>query len=109
MNRFKAMVGYGESQEVPADSGIWVNVITEFPYYGTEIRETRRLEDGEGLNDNVSVGTSLSIVADEKANADWKKIKYIIWQGEAWKVSSVEVARPRLILNLGPLYKGARA
>lgn len=109
MNRFEGMVGYGESQEVPADSGTWVMVITEFPYIGTLVRQTRRLEEGESLNDNVSAGTSISIVADEKANADWKRIKYVIWQGEAWKVSSVEVARPRLILNIGDLYKGPRA
>ena len=55
MARFYGEIGYGESVETPVDSGVWQDVITEFSYYGDVIRNSRRLENGEGLNDDISV------------------------------------------------------
>lgn len=106
MDRFYGKVGYGESQEIPENSGVMVDVITEFPYYGNVIRNTRRLDDTEQLNDNISVGNSISIVADEYANGHFFAIKYVMWQGKPWKVTNVEVKSPRLILSLGEVYNG---
>lgn len=107
MNRFYGKIGYGESHEFPADSGIWVDEITiERDYYGDVIRKTRRMEQTENLNDNVSVGNSISIVADEYANANFSNIRYVIWNSIAWKVTEVEVRQPRLILTLGGVYNG---
>lgn len=106
MSRFSGKVGYGESQENPTDSGIWVDVITEFPYFGDVIRNTRKLENGESINDNISVGNSISIVADEYANDNFVDIRYIWWNGKPWTVTEVEVRRPRLILSLGKIYNG---
>jgi len=106
MNRFSGKVGYGESQEVPTDSGIWVEVITELPYYGDVVRNSRKLENGESLNDNISVSNSISIVADEYATKHFFAIRYVIWQGVAWTVTDVEVKHPRLILSLGKVYNG---
>ena len=55
MARFYGEIGYGESVETSVDSGVWQDVITEFSYYGDVIRNSRRLENGEGLNDDISV------------------------------------------------------
>lgn len=107
-NRFYGKVGYGESQEVPTGSGIWVDIITEFPYSGDVVRNSRKLDNGEGLNDNISVGNSISIVADEYANQHFFAIRYVMWQGQPWTVSNVLVERPRLILSLGEVYNGPR-
>ena len=78
----------------------------EFPYYGDVIRKTRRLESGDGLNDNVIVGNSISIVADQYAVDNFYNIKYVEWVGERWIVTTVEVQRPRLVLTLGGVYNG---
>lgn len=102
--RFYGEVGYGESTET--SPGVWKDVITEFVYRGDVIRNTRRLESGEHLNDDLSVNNAISIVADEQANEHFFKIKYVVWQGTRWKVSSVEVKTPRLILYLGGVYNG---
>jgi len=56
MNRFFGKIGYGETQEDPAGSGVWVDLITEFPYYGDVVRNTRALERGEDLNPDIAVG-----------------------------------------------------
>ncbi len=102
--RFFGEVGYGESTET--SPGVWEFVITEREYRGDVVRNTRRLESGETLNDNILVNNSISIVADDHANEHFFKIKYVGWQGIRWTVSSVEVKPPRLVLNLGGVYNG---
>ena len=101
MARFFGEVGYGESIEDPSDSGVWVDTITETSYFGDVIRNTRKLESGESLNDDIIVGNSISIVADDFATKHFFKIKYVRWSGVLWTVTSVEVKAPRLILSLG--------
>lgn len=106
MARFYGEVGYGEPVENPPGSGVWVDLMEEHPYTGDVVRNTRKLEGGEGLNDDVNVGNSISVVADQFADANFFKIKYVRWMGVLWKVTSVEVRRPRLILSLGSVYNG---
>jgi hypothetical protein len=106
MARFFGEVGYGDSVETPPDSGVWVDVITEAEYFGDVIRNTRKLESGESLNDDILVSNSISIVTDEYAIKHFFKIKYVRWEGVLWTVTNVEVKSPRLILSLGSVYNG---
>jgi hypothetical protein len=106
MARFYGEVGYGDSVETPEDSGVWVDVITEFPYQGDVIRNTRQLENTDKVNDDVIVSNSISIVADQYAIDHFFNIRYVRWAGVPWTVSTVEVRSPRLILNLGSVYNG---
>ncbi len=106
MARFLGEVGYGDSVETPSGSGVWVDEITEFPYQGDVIRNTRNLKDGERVNDDIAVGNSISVVADEFAFEHFFNIKYVRWAGVLWTVTTVEVKSPRLILNLGSVYNG---
>ena len=104
MARFYDIIGYGETVEtVP---GVYEDVITERYYYGDVIRNTRRLQSGENLNDNLTVGNSVSIVADAYASLHFHNIRYIKWAGALWTVSDVEEQRPRLILRLKEVYNG---
>jgi hypothetical protein len=73
------------------------------------VRNTRKLEPGEGLNNDISVGNSISIVADAYANEHFFAIRYIQWAGVLWTVSDVEVQSPRLLLRLGGVYNGPTA
>lgn len=106
MNRFYGAVGYGESREIPENSGIYVNVITERKYYGDISRNMVQTEKGENLNDNIKVNNSISIVADDYAYQHFFDIKYVNWAGTLWTITSVEVKSPRLILYLGSVYNG---
>ena len=106
MARFYGEIGYGFSVEDPPGSGVYVDRITEYSYFGDVIRDSVKNEDGEGLNDNISVGNSISVVADEYANQHFFAIRYIRWAGTLWAVTSVEVKSPRLILALGGVYNG---
>ena len=106
--RFFGPVGYGESSTLPG-SGVWEDVITEVDYRGDVFRDSRRLESGDKVNSDLSVNNSISIVADEKANKHFHLIKYVVWQGEYWKVTNVELKPPRLLLTLGGVYNGPKA
>jgi len=107
MARFHGEVGYGKSVESPPDSGKWIDEITEKAYTGDVIRNTRSLEaSGEKLNDDISLGNSISVVADQYAIENYAFIKYVRWDGVLWRVTNVEVRRPRLILSFGGVYNG---
>lgn len=106
MARFYGEVGYGDSVETPPESGVWVDIITEFIYQGDVIRNTRMLANNEKLNDDITVSNSISIVADQYAIEHFFNIKYIRWAGVLWTVREVEVRSPRLILHLGSVYNG---
>jgi len=104
MARFSGRVGYGEPIETRP--GVWVDNIVERTYFGDVIQNIRSLKQGENLNDDISVQNSISIVADAYANDHFFAIRYVEWAGALWKVSSVEVQRPRLLLKLGEVYNG---
>jgi hypothetical protein len=64
------------------------------------------LEPGEQLNDNITVSNSISIIADPFANQNFHAMRYVNWMGANWKVTNVDVQRPRLILTIGGVYNG---
>lgn len=106
MARFHGAVGYGESVEKAP--GVWEDTIVEYEYYGDIVRNTRRLQDGQNLNSDISVGNSISIVGDAYAREHFHAIRYVKWSGAYWTVPEVEVQSPRLLLRLGGVYNGPK-
>src|SRR5215471_3254741 len=106
MVKFYGVIGYGETVETPAGSGVWKDVITERSYYGDVLRNSRHLQQGEDLNKDLSVQNSISIVADAYATLNFMAIRYVAWAGTLWTVSDIEVQAPRLVLRLGSVYNG---
>ena len=106
MARYYDSVGYAETVET--SPGVWKERITERKYYGDVIRNTRRLEAGTNVNDNVIIKNSISIIADPYARQNYFNIRYAKWMGTAWKVTNVEVQYPRLLLTIGGVYNGVK-
>lgn len=105
MAKFFGAVGYSLG-EVEIKPGVWEEGVVEYNYYGDVVRNTRQLREGEKVNDDLSVGNSISIVADAYARDHFFAMRYIKWAGALWKVDDVEVQSPRLILRLGGVYHG---
>jgi len=109
--RFYGAVGYATSTET--SPGVWKDVITEKQYYGDVVRNSRHLEAPAQVPPEINAGLSLensfSILADAEGYASYMKIRYIEWEGNRWRVTSVEVRRPRLILTVGGLWNGVTA
>ena len=107
MAKFYGVVGYGIPTEVSA--GVWDDVIVERSYFGDVVRNSRGLSTGDKINNDLTVGNSISIVADAYANNHFFAIRYVEWAGTLWLVSNIDVEAPRLILRLGGVYNGPRA
>lgn len=107
MAKFYGAIGYAETVETTP--GVWKEQITEHYYYGDLIRNTRRLQTADQLNDNINVANEISIVADPFAINNFHSMRYVEFMGAKWKISSVEVRHPRLILTVGGLYNAEQA
>jgi len=107
MAKFYGRIGYGE--QVESYPGVWIDTIVEHLYSGDVIRNSRTLTDGEHLNKDLTVGNSISIVADAYASEHFFAIRFVEWAGTLWTVSNVDVQAPRLILLLGEVYNGPQA
>lgn len=105
MARFYGKVGFAIASEIRP--GVWEDKAVERPYYGDVIRNIRRHESGQDkVLDDINISNEFSIVADAFANENFHNIKYIEYMGTKWKVSTVTVQRPRLILSAGGVYNG---
>jgi|WetSurMetagenome_2_1015567.scaffolds.fasta_scaffold143434_2 hypothetical protein len=107
MAKFHGKIGYASPVETAP--GVHKNVISEREYYGDVIRESRNWRESNQVNDNLTVSNRISITADDFANANFSAMRYVIWDEVYWKVTTVEVQRPRLILSLGGVYNGVKA
>jgi len=105
--RFYGLVGFGANTETAP--GVWKDVITEKPYFGDVVKSTRKLDEGEKVNFDISLQNSISIVADAYASEHIFAMRYIRWSGALWTVTTVDVQRPRLLLRLGGVYNGPTA
>lgn len=104
MAKWFGVVGFAETVETAPD--IWTEQITKRSYYGDLLRNTRRLQASDQLNDNITIANEISIVSDPYANQHFHAIRYVEFSGTKWKVSNVEVLYPRLKLTLGGVYNG---
>jgi hypothetical protein len=107
MAKFYGVIGYGTTVETAP--GVWEEKITEKSYFGDLIRNTRRIQSADQLNDNINVANEISIVADPFANENFHSMRYVEFMGAKWKISNVDVRYPRLILTVGGLYNDGEA
>lgn len=102
MAKFYGAIGYIETMETVL--GVYEEQIKERMYYGELIKNSRRLQSSEYLNDNININNEISIIADAYAYENFHSMKYVVFMGTKWKISSVEVQYPRLILSVGDVY-----
>ena len=107
MAKFHNNIGYATSTET--SPGVFTDVITEREYYGDVIREAKNWVDKAQVNDDLTISNRISIIADNFAYENFSGMRYVIWSGVYWKVSSIEIQRPRIILSLGGIYNGNKA
>ena len=106
--KFYGFVGYSTTVEETGDrEGNWIDKVIEKRYYGDIIRNNKRWDaNTESINDNLNISNTISIAADMYAYNHFSEMKYVVWMGVRWKIQSVEVQRPRLILSIGGVYNG---
>ena len=109
MAKFYGVVGYGETLETKP--GVWTDRIVEREYSGDLIRNltSKWSKSSDSTNDNLNINNQISIVADPFAYQNFHAMKYVEFMGTKWKIESVEVQYPRLILTVGGVYNGKQA
>ena len=104
MAKYYGVIGYAETVETAP--GVYEEQITERNYYGELVRNTRRLQTSDQVNDNINIANEISIIADPFATQNFHAMRYIEFMGAKWKITNVEVRYPRLILTIGGVYNG---
>ena len=108
MPKFFGPIGFS----IPTETrpGVWNDRIEERNYPGDVTRNSNRwVASSDSTNDDLTVNNQISIVADAFAENHFHTMKYVNWMGANWKVTSVEVKPPRLIINIGGVYNGPTA
>ena len=107
MAKWFGKIGYASTLEV--EPGIWEEQIIEREYYGDVIRNVRRLQNSKSINDDINISNQISILADPYANENIYAMRYAEFSGAKWKVNSVDIQYPRLILELSGVWNGEQA
>lgn len=100
--KYHGKVGYVKT--VCTAPGVYKEEIVEIPCYGDVTRNRTKWEQGVGVNDDINISNSFSLVLNAKLTECFMDLHYIEWLGTRWKISTVELAPPRLNIQVGGLY-----
>lgn len=105
MAKWFGVIGYAGVFET--SPGVYCDDVIERNYTGDVIRNSSRWSaSSESTNDDLDINNQFSILADPFAYQNFHSMKYIEYMGTKWKIATVEVQFPRLILNVGGKYNG---
>lgn len=104
MAKWAGKIGFATQTETKP--GVWDDVIEERSYKGDLLQTSFQHQPTDQLNDNIGIVNRISVVADPHAFQHVNMMRYATYMGVEWKITKVEVLRPRLILTLGGEYNG---
>lgn len=102
MAKFFGEIGFVKNEETKP--GVWRPKKITRKYYGEIIRNMRRYEPSSQVNDDLEVSNEISIIADQFANENLYAMKWVKFMGAKWKIKSVDIRYPRLVLTVGGVY-----
>lgn len=109
MAKWSGKIGFAISKKVPGKGNTYIDEMVEHPYFGDVISNTKRWESGESINDEPNISNTISVVANAFAIENLQCMKYVEFCGAFWKINSVDVQMPRLILRIGGAWNGETA
>lgn len=102
MTKYYDQIGFVDTVEtVP---GVFEEDVVLRHYSGDVEHNIHRYRGAEVIHDDVVIGNRVSIIADDYAMNNFFKIKFLCWRGAQWKVQSIEVVPPRILLRMGGLH-----
>jgi hypothetical protein len=105
MSKAFLRIGYAKSENT--DRGVYEDIIEKEGFYTAEvIRDTRSMNNGDKIVDEINVSNRFSFVADPYAFSHFYNMRYAEYMGVLWRVTDVEVQYPRLIISIGGVYTG---
>lgn len=110
MAKFYGIVGFdvsgieGFEIDTRLKKGVYVEEYYEEYYAGDVVRNVRTLQADNKVNEDITISNQISIIADPFVTENFHAIRYVKYMGTAWRVTTVEVQYPRLILSLGGVF-----
>lgn len=108
MAKFYGTIGYVDVVETRP--GVYEERVTERVYSGDVLRKSSRwTTNSDSVNDDLTINTQISILADPYAYKNFHSMRYVEFMDAKWKITSIEVKYPRLVLDVGGVYNGKQA
>jgi hypothetical protein len=102
MPKCSGIIGY--VQTVETQPGIWSEKPVEKRYYGDIVKDNRKLIEPSQINSDITISNNISIVCNKFMLENLAYMKYLSFMNSKWKISSVDIKPPRMIITLGGLY-----
>lgn len=102
MSKYYGNIGFSVLQQTRR--GVWEETIEERPYKGDILHTGRRFENSENINDDVVITNRFSIISDAYLYSHVPALRYLVYMGTKFKITSVELDRPRLTISVGGVY-----
>ena len=102
MPKCSGVIGYALAGET--QPGVWTEGITEKRYIGDIIKDNRRIVDQGEINGSINISNNISVISNRFMLDNMAFMKYITYMNSKWKISSVDIKPPRIIITLGGVY-----
>lgn len=102
MAKCSGIIGYALAGET--QPGVWGEDIIEKKYYGDVVRDNRKILDQEEINGHININNSISVVSNSFMLENMAYMRYITFMKSKWKITSVDIKPPRIIISIGGLY-----
>ena len=103
MARYSGLIGFTKGQ-LETSPGVWEESYDEHAMTGNITQQSFNAQNGEVINTGVVMSNTISVVGDTYSFENYSNIRYAEYLGQKWRVASVEVVRPRIIIQLGTVY-----
>ena len=74
-----------------------------------DVNTNFRHQSSDKVSEDITTSDEISIFADKFACKNFSNIRYVKYMGANWKVASIRLRYPRIILTLGGIYNGRTA
>lgn len=101
--KWQGKIGFAQTIN---EDGIWNDQLVIKYFTGDLIKKNYNFQSNGDINDDITINHQLSILANKFIYDNFQCIKFVEVMGVNWKVKSVEVQYPRLILSLGGVWNG---
>src|SRR5690625_3109642 len=105
MAKYSGLVGYGIQTETTP--GVWKTVDTPRMMKGDFYMESSRHQNGDKVNEDISLNHRISLMADEWVMKHYPLMRWIEIDGIKWELTSEVLIRSSFIVNVGCLYNYA--
>lgn len=100
--KFHGVIGFAVQSETAP--GVWTDSFEEKFYKGDVIRNYSKWQKGENLNDDIEISNQICILGDYYAYQNLSTMKYVEWMGSKWKITGIDVDRPKIKLSIGGIF-----